>query len=379
MFPTRVSLYGGGSFLIPYFIFVILIGSTGVIGEMSFGRAAKAGPIDAFGIACEKKGKRKVGEALGMIPVFGSLAMAIGYTVVMGWILRYAVGTFTGATLSPENVDEFGAAFGKMASAFGNNIWQILALVACMLILMLGVGSGIEKANKIMMPILFLLFVGLGIYVATLPGASDGYRYIFTIKPAGLLDPYVWIYAFGQAFFSLSVGMGGMAIFGSYIGKDRALMGESVHVILLDTFVAVLAGIIIFPACFTYGLEVTAGPSLLFDTMAGVFNHMAGGRWWGTLFFLFMVFAALSTVLGVCENILAMIRELTGWSRPKGCLVCGVGIFLLALTTALGYSVLHFQPFAPGSAWLDFWDFIVSNNVLPLLSLIHISEPTRRS
>ena len=163
MFPTRVSLYGGGSFLIPYFIFVILIGSTGVIGEMSFGRAAKAGPIDAFGIACEKKEKRKVGEALGMIPVFGSLAMAIGYTVVMGWILRYAVGTFTGATLSPENVDEFGAAFGKMASAFGNNIWQILALVACMLILMLGVGSGIEKANKIMMPILFLLFVGLGI------------------------------------------------------------------------------------------------------------------------------------------------------------------------------------------------------------------------
>ena len=212
MFPTRVSLYGGGSFLIPYFIFVILIGSTGVIGEMSFGRAAKAGPIDAFGIACEKKGKRKVGEALGMIPVFGSLAMAIGYTVVMGWILRYAVGTFTGATLSPENVDEFGAAFGKMASAFGNNIWQILALVACMLILMLGVGSGIEKANKIMMPILFLLFVGLGIYVATLPGASDGYRYIFTIKPEGLLDPYVWIYAFGQAFFSLSVAGNGSVI-----------------------------------------------------------------------------------------------------------------------------------------------------------------------
>ena len=180
----------------------------------------------------------------------------------------------------------------------------------------------------------------------------------------------VIVAAMNQAFFSLSVGMGGMAIFGSYIGKDRALMGESVHVILLDTFVAVLAGIIIFPACFTYGLEVTAGPSLLFDTMAGVFNHMAGGRWWGTLFFLFMVFAALSTVLGVCENILAMIRELTGWSRPKGCLVCGVGIFLLALTTALGYSVLHFQPFAPGSAWLDFWDFIVSNNVLPLGSLV---------
>ncbi len=184
------------------------------------------------------------------------------------------------------------------------------------------------------------------------------------------IDGGVIVAAMNQAFFSLSVGMGGMAIFGSYIGKDHALMGESLRVIFLDTFVAVLAGIIIFPACFTYGLEVTAGPSLLFDTMAGVFGNMAGGRWWGALFFLFMVFAALSTVLGVCENILAMVRELTGWSRPKGCVVCGVGIFLLALTTALGYSVLHFQPFAPGSAWLDFWDFIVSNNVLPLGSLV---------
>lgn len=162
---------------------------------MSFGRAAKAGPIDAFGIACEKKGKRKVGEALGMIPVFGSLAMAIGYTVVMGWILRYAVGTFTGATLSPENVDEFGAAFGKMASAFGNNIWQILALVACMLILMLGVGSGIEKANKIMMPIFFALFVILGIYVGFQPGASEGYRYIFRVDPEAFKDPATWIFA----------------------------------------------------------------------------------------------------------------------------------------------------------------------------------------
>ena len=164
--------------------------------------------------------------------------------------------------------------------------------------------------------------------------------------------------------------MGGMAIFGSYIDKDHSLMGESVNVIVLDTFVAILAGFIIFPACSTYGLEVNAGPSLLFDTMASVFNHMAGGRIWGTMFFLFMIFAALSTVLGVCENILAMVRELTGWSRPKGCIICGTGIFLLALTTALGYSVIHFQPFAEGTAWLDLWDFIVSNNVLPLGSLV---------
>ena len=147
-------------------------------------------------------------------------------------------------------------------------------------------------------------------------------------------------------------------------------MGESVNVIILDTVVAIVAGLIIFPACSSYGVEVGAGPALLFNTMATVFNNMAGGRWWGALFFLFMVFAAMSTVLAVCENILAMVRELTGWSRPKGSLICGVGIFLLALTTALGNSVLHFQPFEPGTTWLEFWDFIVSTNALPIGALV---------
>ena len=201
--------------------------------------------------------------------------------------------------------------------------------------------------------------------LVTVPCALVGARLYHCITtPADYFPPT------GNLVNILKVWEGGMAIFGSYIGKDHSLVGESLHVIFLDTFVAVLAGIIIFPACFTYDLEVTAGPSLLFDTMASVFTHIPGGRWWGALFFLFMVFAALSTVLGVCENILAMIRELTGWSRPKGCAICGVGIFALALTTALGYSVLHFQPFAPGTAWLDFWDFVVSNNVLPLGSLV---------
>ena len=176
--------------------------------------------------------------------------------------------------------------------------------------------------------------------------------------------------AMNQAFFTLSLGIGCMAIFGSYIGKERSLLGESVNIIVLDTFVAVVAGMIMFPACDTYNLEVTAGPSLLFDTMASVFNHMQGGRWWGALFFLFMVFAAMSTVFGVCENLLAMIRELTGWSRPVGCIVCGIGTFLVALPTALGYSLIRFQPFAKGTAWLDLWDFIVSNNAMPLGSLI---------
>ena len=205
MLPTRVSLYGGGAFLIPYFIFVVLIGFTGVISEMSFGRATRSGPIDAFGIACESRGHRKAGEALGWIPVLGALAMAIGYTVVMGWILKYTIGTFTGAVLAPADIDGFAGAFGSMASSFGNNFWQTAALVICMIILMFGVGSGIEKANKIMMPVFFVLFIILGIYVAFQPGAVDGYHYIFRVDSKALSDPVTWIFALGQAFFSLSV------------------------------------------------------------------------------------------------------------------------------------------------------------------------------
>ena len=191
MFPTRVSMYGGGSYLIPYFIFVALIGFTGVIGEMSFGRATKSGPVDAFGYACEtkNKNKRKLGEAIGFIPVLGALAMAIGYTVVMGWILKYMIGAFTGKTLAPKGVEEFSGAFGSMASAFGNNGWQIAALILCMGILMLGVVSGIEKANKFMMPLFFGLFVILAVYVAFQPGAAEGYKYIFRIDPKALADP----------------------------------------------------------------------------------------------------------------------------------------------------------------------------------------------
>ena len=230
----------------------------------------------------------------------------------------------------------------------------------------------VQKVLSLLTPVhrgLETLMLVLAVHSLPLPGAAEGLKF-YLVPDFGKIDGSVVVGAMNQAFFTLSVGMGGMAIFGSYIEKEHSLMGESVHIIVLDTLVAVLAGIIMFPACFTYGLEVNAGPSLLFDTMATVFNNMTGGRWWGTLFFLFMVFAALSTVLGVCENILAMVRELTGLSRPKGALLCGVGIFLLALTTALGYSVLHFQPFAAGTAWLDLWDFIVSNNILPLGSLV---------
>ena len=229
--------------------------------------------------------------------------------------------------------------------------------------------GGLERVTKYMMVALLLLMVVLAVRSVTLPGAAEGLTFYLMPDLTKITGSTV-VAAMNQAFFTLSLGIGSMAIFGSYIGKEHTLMGESIHIIALDSFVAITAGLILFPACFTYNLEVGSGPSLLFDTMAAVFNNMEGGRWWGAMFFLFMVFAAMSTVFAVFENILACVREMTGWSRPKGSVVCGVVIFLLSLTTALGYSVFSgFVPFAAGSAWLDLWDFLVSYNLLPLGSL----------
>ncbi|MBR4866641.1 MAG: sodium-dependent transporter, partial [Clostridia bacterium] len=202
--------------------------------------------------------------------------------------------------------------------------------------------------------------------------AVEGLKF-YLLPDFGKITPQVIVGAMNQAFFSLSLGIGSMAIFGSYIGKERSLMGESVNVILLDTFVAITAGLIIFPACTTYDVKVSSGPSLLFDAMASVFNNMNGGRICGTIFFLFMVFAAFSTVFAVFENILACARELFGWSRPKGCIICGIVILLTSTTTALGYSTFsNFVPFGEGTAWLDVWDFLVNYNLLPLGSLIFV-------
>ena len=225
MFPQRVSRYGGGTFLIPYFIFVFLIASSGVTGEMAFGRGTRSGPMGAFKKAVESRGwSGRAGEAVGIIPVLGSLALAIGYTVVVGWIFRYTFGAFSGATLAPASPEAFGAMFGGMAVAFGNNLWQLAAVAVTFFILIMGIGGGIERANGIMMPLFFLLFVGLGVYVFFQDGAANGYRYIFTIDPKGLCDPMTWIYAMGQSFFSLSVAGNGTLIYGSYLSDKEDVL-----------------------------------------------------------------------------------------------------------------------------------------------------------
>ncbi len=326
MFPTRVSLYGGGSFLIPYFIFVVLIASTGVIGEMAFGRATRSGSINAFGAAAERKGMRKLGEALGMIPTIGSLAMAIGYTVVMGWILKYAVGTFTGSTLGSTDVDGYAAAFGSMASAFGNNAWQLAALAICIVITILGIGKGIEKANKVMMPLFFIMFICLGIYIFTLPGASAGYQYIFRVDPVALRDPVTWMFALGQAFFSLSIAGNGTIIYGSYLSDKENVPASAARVALFDTMAACLAALVIIPAMATAGTQLDqGGPGLMFIFLPNLFHSMPGGSLFAIIFFVAVLFAGMTSLLNLYETPIAALQEKFGFSRAKACL--SVGIF----------------------------------------------------
>lgn len=322
MFPTRVSMYGGGSYLIPYFIFVALIGFTGVIGEMSFGRATKSGPVDAFGYACETKNKRKLGEAIGFIPVLGALAMAIGYTVVMGWILKYMIGAFTGKTLAPADTEGFAASFGSMASAFGNNVWQIVALVIGIIILMFGVGRGIEKANKIMMPIFFILFAVLGIYVAFQPGAIEGYKYIFRVDPEAFADPKTWIFALGQAFFSLSIAGNGTLIYGSYLSDNEDIPAAAGRVALFDTIAALLAALVIIPAMATTGAQLNqGGPGLMFIFLPALFKSMPGGYIVAIIFFVAVFMAGLSSLINLYEAPIATIQEKLHLGRKASCAI----------------------------------------------------------
>jgi transporter len=322
MFPTRVSMYGGGSYLIPYFIFVALIGFTGVIGEMSFGRATKSGPVDAFGYACETKNKRKLGEVIGFIPVLGALAMAIGYTVVMGWILKYMIGAFTGKTLAPAETEGFAASFGSMASAFGNNVWQIVALVIGIIILMFGVGRGIEKANKIMMPVFFILFAVLGIYVAFQPGAIEGYKYIFRVDPEAFADPKTWIFALGQAFFSLSVAGNGTLIYGSYLSDNEDIPAAAGRVALFDTIAALLAALVIIPAMATTGAQLNqGGPGLMFIFLPALFKSMPGGYIVAIIFFVAVFMAGLSSLINLYEAPIATIQEKLHLGRKASCAI----------------------------------------------------------
>lgn len=326
LFPTRVSLYGGGTFILPYLLFVLLIGYTGVFSEMALGRANKSGPIGAFANAMKYSGREeKVGRALGFIPTFASLLLAIGYTVVISWILKYTVGTFTGSTLAPATIDDFGAAFGQMASSFGNTIWVIITILLTFFIMNAGISKGIEKVNKVMMPLFFLLFVCLAIYIATLPGASDGYKYIFTFDPKGLADPIVWIFALGQAFFSLSLGGSGTVIYGSYLKDEEDILYNARIVTIFDTLAAILAAFVIIPAMATTGSQLSqGGPGLLFIHLPNLFKNMPGGSIVAIVFFVAVTFAAITSIVNLYETSIAALQDEFKFSRTKASLTIGV-------------------------------------------------------
>ena len=324
LFPARISKYGGATFLIPYLIFVVIIGSTGVIGEMAFGRATRSGPIHAFGQATQMRlGSERPGKLLGLIPVLGSLAMAIGYSVVTGWIFKYTAQSFSGALSALEGVEAFDANFG--ATAAGNTLWQLAAMGVTIAIMVFGVGRGIERANKIMTPLFYVLFIGLALYLFTLPGSAAGYQYIFVLRPEGLLDPMVWVYALGQAFFSLSIAGNGTLIYGSYLSKDSDVPADAKMVALFDTCAAVLAALVIIPAMAVAGQQLSnSGPGLMFIFLPNVIAGLPGGQVIMMVFFLAVVFAALTSLVNLFEAPTATLQELFHLKRPAAAAIIGV-------------------------------------------------------
>ncbi len=371
-FPTITGQNGGGLFVLIYLVFLVLLGIPVLTMEFATGRAAQKSPVKLYQ-QLEKPGHKW--HLHGYFALAGNVILMMFYTSVAGWMLQYfgytAFGKFEGMTTKAE----ISGVFTEMTS----NPWVLIAFVAGVVIIGFLVCSfnmqkGLEKVTKIMMIALLAIMVVLAIRSFFLPGASEGLKFyllpsIDKIKDVGFLN--VVVAAMNQSFFTLSLGIGSMAIFGSFIGKDRALLGEGVTVAILDTFVAITAGLIIFPACFSYDVPVDAGPSLIFETLPHVFNNMPGGRVWGSLFFVFMSFAALSTVFAVFQNILSCTQDLFGWSKKKACIIDGVVIFLLAIPCVLGFNVWSGFSIG-GKGIMDIEDLIVSNLLLPAGSLVFV-------
>lgn len=379
-FPTITGQNGGGIFVLIYILFLVIMGIPVLTMEFAMGRAAQKSPVKMYAeLTPEKKAWRPHGYAC----LAGNVILMMFYTCVSAWMLQYFVFTATGKFDSLSSASEVSGVFGDMLG----NPWSMMIFVAIVVLIGFGVCAvglqkGLERITKWLMLALLGIMVVLAIRGFTLDGAAEGLKFYLVPDLDRFLDQGVLnvvVAAMNQAFFTLSLGIGGMAIFGSFIDKDRSLMGESINVAVLDTSVAIMSGLIIFPACFTYNVEVSAGPSLIFEALPHVFNNMWGGRVFGSLFFMFMSFAALSTVLAVFQNILTCTQELFGWERKKACLIDGVLMFALSVPCILGFNVLSsFQPFGAGSGVLDLEDYIVSNILLPLGSLIFVLYCTNK-
>lgn len=378
-FPYMVGQYGGGAFVLIYLFFLVILGIPVMTMEFAMGRAGQRSPARLYQ-QLEPKGSKW--HLHGYVAMAGNYILMMFYTSVAGWMLDYFVriagGQFVGA-----DTDGVAAQFSQMlGDPLRMTLFMGIIVVLGFLVCSFSLQKGLERITKWMMVALLVIMVVLAINSVCTAGGSQGLRFYLVpdlarMKKVGIGN--VVAGAMNQAFFTLSLGIGAMAIFGSYIGKARALMGESARVAALDTLVALCSGLIIFPACFAYGVQPDSGPSLIFITLPNIFNHMPLGRVWGSLFFVFMSFAAFSTVLGVFENIVSCTMDLSGWSRKKACLFNGILMLLLSMPCVLGFNVLSkFQPLGPGTGVLDLEDFVVSNLLLPLGSLIFIFFCTSR-
>lgn len=378
-FPYIVGQYGGAAFVLIYAVFLVLLGLPIIVMEFAVGRASQKSAALSFDVLEPKGSKWHIEKWFAMA---GNYILMMFYTTVAGWLFLYfvkmAAGDFVG--LDADGVaGEFGAMLSNPSLMIG---FMVLCVVFCFSICAMGLQGGVEKITKLMMVSLLVLMVVLAVNSVRMEGSRPGLEFYLKpdfnkIKEAGIGE--VVFAALGQSFFTLSIGIGALAIFGSYIGKERRLTGEAISVTILDTLVAFMAGLIIFPACFAYNIEPGQGPSLIFITLPNVFNNMPGGRFWGTLFFLFMSFAAASTVIAVFQNIVSFATDLTGCSVKKAVVVNMIAVTLLSLPCVLGFNVWSgVTPFGPGSTILDLEDFIVSNNLLPLGSLVYLLFCTSR-
>ncbi len=370
-FPYMVGQYGGGAFVVVYLLCLVLLGVPVMTMEFAMGRASQKSPVKLYEKLAPKGSKWHIH---GYFAMAGNYILMFFYTVVTGWMVRYfvdmATGQFEGASVV--QVEEM---FGNMlAQPAALIIYMGIVVVAGILVCSMGVQKGVEGITKVMMIALLVIMVVLAVNSVFLPGAAEGVKFYLIPDLQRMMDigmGEVVVGAMNQSFFTLSLGIGSMAIFGSYIGKERALMGEAVNVAVLDTFVALCAGMIIFPACFAYGVQPGSGPKLIFVTLPNIFNNIPMGRLWGSLFFVFMTFAAFSTIIAVFENIIACCIDLFGWARKKACLINGVILFVCSIPCALGFNV--WSGFAiGGKGIMDIEDFLVSNLLLPLGSLVYV-------
>lgn len=374
-FPWLVGQNGGAFFVLIYLLFLVAMGVPIMTMEFAVGRAAQQSPVRMYhAVTPEKKGWRIHGYA----SLIGVVMLMMFYTMVAGWMIHYFVESVRG-TFVALNAEQVGAEFGNMVGDWKiMTFYMALVTIGCFWILSIGLQKGLERVTKWMMLALLAIMIFLAVYSICQPRGIEGLKfYLVPSMESFMNDPIgVIVAAMNQSFFTLSIGIGSMAIFGSYIGKDRALFGEAVNVAVLDTFVAITAGLIIFPACFSFGIQPDAGPNLIFVTLPNVFNQMGPvvGRIVGSAFFVFLSFAALSTVLAVFEAIIACFSDMFGWSRKKACVICCVIMLVLAMPCILGFNVLSNVNLlgVPGKNIMDFEDFVVSNCLLPLGSLVFV-------